>query len=234
MGSRRWKGPLSWCKQPYTSRFENDRRRCNVNGIAGRGRDSPANDLEIKLFSPTPDNPLFSNDPAAEARLLNHLTGTGLAPRLHETLATPLGSVVLYTHVAGSSWRSYPAPVGRVLARLHRHPAPPDLDLAPYDSRALLAQGLDILDRRPNISVTERLRNLTPSSATAPSRIAALLHGDVVPGNVIQSPIGDITLIDWQCPAVGAPVHDLAIFLSPAMQHVYRDTPLSQAEAVPF
>jgi aminoglycoside phosphotransferase (APT) family kinase protein len=41
-------------------------------------------------------------------------------------------------------------------------------------------------------------------------------------------------LIDWQCPAVGDPCEDIAIFLSPAMQLAYRGTVLSRAEEQVF
>lgn len=44
----------------------------------------------------------------------------------------------------------------------------------------------------------------------------------------------DITLIDWQCPAIGDPTHDIAIFLSPAMQLLYRGAPLSENEVRQF
>ncbi len=43
-----------------------------------------------------------------------------------------------------------------------------------------------------------------------------------------------LTLIDWQCPAIGDPCEDIALFLSPAMQHLYRGSPLSPGEEVEF
>ena len=47
-----------------------------------------------------------------------------------------------------------------------------------------------------------------------------------MPGNIITGPQG-ITLIDWQCPALGDPAEDLAAFLSPAMQWLYRGQTLT-------
>ncbi len=43
-----------------------------------------------------------------------------------------------------------------------------------------------------------------------------------------------LTLIDWQCPAIGDPCLDLALFLSPTMQQVNGKTPLSGAEVAAF
>ena len=55
----------------------------------------------------------------------------------------------------------------------------------------------------------------------APVGHPCLIHGDTVPNNFIQS-VDALVLIDWQCPALGDPVLDLAIFLSPAMQQIAR------------
>ena len=43
-----------------------------------------------------------------------------------------------------------------------------------------------------------------------------------------------LTLIDWQCPRLGDPAEDLALFLSPAMQLLYRGAPLGLAEQDAF
>jgi aminoglycoside phosphotransferase (APT) family kinase protein len=62
---------------------------------------------------------------------------------------------------------------------------------------------------------------LSPSSA-----FPALLHGDPVPGNVVWSAREGVTLIDWQCPAIGDPVHDIALALSPGMRRLYGCQPM--------
>ena len=54
-----------------------------------------------------------------------------------------------------------------------------------------------------------------------------------MPGNIVAHD-GTLTLIDWQCPQIGDPTEDLALFLSPAMQQVYRGAPLSAAEEAAF
>ena len=189
-------------------------------------------DLVVKLYATTPGNPLFTNDPAAEAALLRHLEGTGLAPRLHAALDTPSGPVLLYAHVGGTPWRDDPLPVARALARLHPLPPPPSLAAAPDGSAALTRQTRAILDLC-DPAAARPLRRLEPAGSVPPSGEAALLHGDPVPGNLIRTP-GHLVLIDWQCPAAGDPVHDLSLFLSPAMQQVYRGRPLSPADETRF
>jgi thiamine kinase len=56
-----------------------------------------------------------------------------------------------------------------------------------------------------------------------------LIHGDPVPGNILVQR-DQALLIDWQCPALGDPAHDLALFLSPAMQRLYAGKSLSRAD----
>ena len=53
-----------------------------------------------------------------------------------------------------------------------------------------------------------------------------LLHTDVVPGNLILGDKG-LRLIDWQCPAIGDPIVDIMMFLSPGMHEIYGSRKLS-------
>ena len=62
---------------------------------------------------------------------------------------------------------------------------------------------------------------------------ACLLHGDPVPANIIAG-ARSLRLIDWQCPAIGDPCEDLAVFLSPAMQMTYRGSKLGTRETSEF
>ena len=50
-----------------------------------------------------------------------------------------------------------------------------------------------------------------------------------VRGNILVNG-AELTLIDWQCPAIGDACDDLATFLSPAMQSVNGNAPLSPAQ----
>jgi len=108
----------------------------------------------------------------------------------------------------------------------------PGLPKAPDGSAALARQTLEILSlcRAP---AAEQLRHLQPKGHVAPSGRRRLLHGDPVPGNIVVRD-GQAALIDWQCPALGDPAGDLAIFASPAMQRVYRGAPLGVEEKQDF
>ena len=58
------------------------------------------------------------------------------------------------------------------------------------------------------------------------------LHGDPVAGNFIKS--DRVVAIDWQCPAIGDPCDDIAIYLSAGMQSIYRGAPLTDEEKATF
>ncbi len=186
----------------------------------------------VKLYRPGGRvSPLFANAPHAEAAVLDHLAGTGLAPRLRGRIWTPAGDCVVYDYQPGASWRAGPAPVGRLLARLHalRGPA---LEADPGGAARLIRHTRAMLAACGG-AAARRLAAQAPRPAAPPLRRLALVHGDAVPGNVIVTRDGPV-LIDWQCPARGDPCTDLALFLSPAMQHLYRGRPLADAERAAF
>ncbi len=175
------------------------------------------------MTSPGP-HPFFPNDPDAEARALALAAPLGLAP----PLAARGPGWIAYRHASGSPWRAGPATAARLLARVHATPVPAGtFRHAAIGPVAVAAQAraiaADCRGRLPPLPVP-------PPVALPP---LAFLHGDAVAGNLIVA--GDqAMLIDWQCPALGDPVDDLATFLSPAMQHLYRGNPLSQDEAADF
>jgi hypothetical protein len=178
----------------------------------------------VKVYAPDADSPLFPNDPEAEARALVHFGPMGLAPRL---VARGDGWVA-YDHVPGQCWRSGPEDVARLLARLHQSKAPAE-GFRPLagGSAALQAQVCRLVGLAcPGVPM--------PKVALVAPAAACPLHGDAVPGNIIRKPDGGLCLIDWQCPAIGDPAEDLAVFLSPAMQQIYRGVPLSAAEVDAF
>lgn len=181
--------------------------------------------LVVKLFGRGDANPLFPNDPSAEAVVLSHLSGQDIAPDLIGHVATDAGECVVYRHVEGATWRSGASDVARLLARVHALGAVPSLRRAPDGSRAIEAQTCDILRLCPDASA-EPLRHRQPRGFIPPGGRARLLHGDPVPGNIIGTG-PHMRLIDWQCPAIGDPCEDIAMFLSPAMQIAYRGAILS-------
>ena len=113
---------------------------------------------------------------------------------------------------------------------LHGLTPPRGLRRGAYGSAELLKQVFAIVSQCNK--VPDFLADL-PSDVVTPSGRDVLLHTDIVPGNLIQNSDG-LHLIDWQCPAIGDPCEDIAVFLSPAMQQVYRGCPLSQTECAEF
>ena len=193
-----------------------------ANPAPGRARGGvarPSPDLVVKLYDPRGASPLFPNDIEAEVRALAALAGSGLAPRL---VARGAGWIC-YAHVAGRSWSGDPRPVAGALARLHarRLPAGTFRPRA-SGSAALRAEGVAMA---PGVS--------PPDAVEAGPAPAVPIHCDAVPGNIVVGEAG-ITLIDWQCPATGDAAEDLALFLSPAMQWLYRGAVLDAGAARAF
>lgn len=191
-----------------------------------------ARQIVVKLFPQNSPNPLFPNDPLNEIRALRHLEPHNLAPRLLDHFATPFGQCVIYEHLKGETWKNDPAPVARLLKRLHRLDAPEGLRTPPDGSRALQRQGEMILELCPK-PLADWARTLMPVVVIPPVGARCMLHGDPVAGNIIGAG-RDWRLIDWQCPATGDPCEDIAIFLSPAMQLAYRGIALSEPEKAAF
>ena len=177
----------------------------------------------IKAYDSAAASPLFPNDPAAEARALELLGPLGLAP---EFVGAGDGWLA-YAHVDGQVWQSNPAPVARMLARLHQV-SPWGFRPAASGSAALLAQAQAIA-----AACRSTLPPAPPDPGVPPVSRPCLIHADAVAGNLIDGP-GGITLIDWQCPASGDPTEDMATFLSPAMQWLYRGRVLSPPETEAF
>jgi thiamine kinase len=182
-------------------------------------------DLVVKRYDPDATSPLFPNDPKAEALALRLFAPHGLAPMMR---ASGSGWLI-YDHVKGAVWSGDPAPVAKALYRLHQ------IDL-PEASFRRLGSGSADLHAQACAMAGQCRGTLPPVPADPGLPPVALrpLHGDAVPGNIVVGPQSKITLIDWQCPALGDPAEDLATFLSPAMQWLYRGRPLSKAEEQVF
>ncbi|MCK8484487.1 phosphotransferase [Aliiroseovarius sp. S2029] len=181
--------------------------------------------LVCKLFLPNTATPLFANDGTREALALRALSGAEIAPDLVAFQDSTIGETVIYQHIEGRGWSGDVTEVARMMARLHAHTPPDGLPELTVTPAALCADGL----------------GMAPSGLTAPPPVPdelpnarrAFLHGDIVPGNILDTANG-LRLIDWQCPALGDPSADIAIFLSPAMQLLYGHRPLNGDEIAQF
>lgn len=188
--------------------------------------------LVVKLYDTAAQSPLFPNLPGAEAAALRALAGQGIAPELVAAFDTPFGPCLVYAHVPGARWSAGTAEVAQLLMRLHALPAPKGLRGLDSGSAALVAQTHAIL-RACSGKIADDLRALQPEAQVPPAQQLCFLHGDAVPGNLLTTATGPV-LIDWQCPARGDACEDMALFLSPAMQALYRGAPLDAAEIEVF
>jgi thiamine kinase len=190
----------------------------------------------IKLFAKAADTPLFRNDPMAEIAILTRFSDKGLAPRLLNYGRIPEGAYLIYVYQGGHSWTVGTDRAARTLRAVHDLADPLPLPHAPDGSDDLTAQTLAMLDEIDDKRAGMLLAR-QPHRPVSPSGLRHLLHGDPVPGNFIcpsGSAEADLVLIDWQCPALGDPVLDLAMFLSPAMQQIGRGKPLTETEKATF
>ncbi|MFY0682068.1 MAG: aminoglycoside phosphotransferase family protein [Thalassovita sp.] len=185
---------------------------------------SQSRTLVIKLFEPTAESPLFPNSARDEARMLRQLGPIGLSPVLRAVSVFENQDVLIYDHLDGSPWHERPQDAARALAVLHTQTPPPDLRQVPGGSAWIERQTAKLLALLPEHDQT-KLAALKPHTYVPESDRAVLLHGDPVPGNLIVGPV-QTAFIDWQCPAIGDACEDLALFLSPSMQYVYRGCPL--------
>lgn len=96
------------------------------------------------------------------------------------------------------------------LVRLHRAPVP--RDLTPFDPEVICRRYLALLpgDR---LAAARRRRAEAILAAAPPLRACSLVHGDVLPGNVIVD-AGRLVLVDWEYGGYGDPAVDTALVVT--------------------
>ena len=184
-------------------------------------------DLICKLYLETKTNPLFSNTPQVEYACLLCLDGSDIAPKPHKYLNTPFGEVLLYKYIKGHTWSHNVDTVSELLIRIRNHKGPKGLRVLSNLPSEIKQTGFDIINRL-NRYHKNRLINICPDVSILNIE-PVLLHTDVVPGNLIVSDNG-LRLIDWQCPAIGDPIVDIMMFLSPGMHEIYGSGKLSMKD----
>jgi thiamine kinase len=193
--------------------------------------DTATGPLVCKLFLRATDNPLYPNLPQAEFETLSALVGQEIAPDPVARLDTELGEILVYRFIEGHGWRSGVKDVAKLLTKIHAYPHRLPLRRVASGSVALIRQTHHILEQ------CQTARHNVPANISAaeiaPMSTPVLIHTDVVPSNLINTPKG-LRLIDWQCPGLGDPCEDIASFLSPSMQHLYGADPLSPDQAETF
>lgn len=188
-------------------------------------------DLICKLYSDASDNPLYANSPKAEFDCLEALIDTDCAPIPHKLVKSDFGTVLLYHFIDGHLWNEKGQEVAALLAKVHQVRPPEKLRVLSEKYEDVRSHGMSILDE-VDTGLGFEIRKSCPIVKVDPID-PVLIHTDVVPGNLVNGSNG-LRLIDWQCPAIGDPVVDISIFLSPAMHLIYRKSPLSDFEREAF
>ncbi|MGL4309475.1 MAG: phosphotransferase [Paracoccaceae bacterium] len=202
-----------------------------TNRVWKTGTDDP---LVIKLYDTAAASPLFPNRPEQEAVALSAAASHGLAPRIRDRFVTPFGECLVYELASGGMWRTGTIPVAKALHAVHSLTPPSGLTMKPGGEAALrveiraILNSCGITQAAPLLQYLDRLQ-----VAQMPLAAPVFLHGDPVPGNIIRRG-RKLMLIDWQCAGTGDAADDLALFLSPAMQRLYRGKPLSSWESETF
>jgi len=178
----------------------------------------------IKLYAKDGATPLFGNSSDHEWAALTALNGQNIAPAPIDQKRTAFGDVLIYEHAVGEIGYSDITKVARLLGNLHTIDLPsalPSVEVGP----SVLKQGSAM------IPADDALHKIKPAlvQGTPP----AFIHRDPVFTNFVSGSDG-LRLVDWQCPGKGDPVEDLAHFISPGMNHLYRDRLLSDEDIERF
>ena len=205
-----------------------------------RSKENTALDWVVKRFVQVPVNPMFPILPAAEFAALQFMQEHECAPTPIAFIAdSPIGSLLVYAYVQGSSWNGDLEAAATLLARVQGVPidafARDAFRKLPTDAIALQQLAQDMLLRHPS-ALSQSVRELCPpvsKQSAPPHRSGVLVHTDCGPGNMVSSPHG-LRLIDWQCPGIGDGLQDVVTFLSPAMQVLYGYPALSVAQEQQF
>ena len=188
-------------------------------------------DLICKLYLETKTNPLFNNTPEAEYRCLLWLEGSNIAPKPYKFLKTPFGEVLLYNFISGETWSHNVEAVSELLTRIRNHKCPKGLRTLSNLPSDIKQTGFEIINKL-NSFHKNKLIKICPDVSISDIE-PVLLHTDVVPGNLILGDNG-LRLIDWQCPAIGDPIVDIMMFLSPGMHEIYGPGKLSMKDHEAF
>ena len=186
----------------------------------------------FKFFNESRSNPLFPNAIDDEQNALEALAGTGLAPTPRGRVNTDFGACIVYDFVDGAVPEQTSIDTIKALSRLHAQKPGKGMRQIFGDPADIVKQGLSFI-ADDHSDRAAKLRNSVPEVPKLKPASVCFLHADPTPANSIMTPQG-ITFVDWQCPATGDPVHDLAIALSPAMHVVDGAEPLQPTQIERF
>jgi thiamine kinase-like enzyme len=137
----------------------------------------------------------------------------------------------LYNYIKGETWSHDVETVSELLTRIRKHKYPKGLRILSGCPSEIKQTGIEIINKLNNYHKNELIKLCPDVSISDIDPV--LLHTDVVPGNLILGEKG-LRLIDWQCPAIGDPIVDIMMFLSPGMHQIYGSGKLSMKEHEAF
>lgn len=189
--------------------------------------------LVLKIARSRTGDPLFPIRPRIEAEVMQNLAPMGLCAQPVDAFSHGTARCLIYRHLPGSN-SPVPGPaLARLLRKVHettlrrQHTLP----LSPDAPELLTSSACAFLSSHPDAE------NLLAAIRRAPQLAKpmgqTLLHGDPVPGNVVWTGSKPM-LIDWQCACQGDPSFDISIAISPAMQVIHRQPPLSRDQIRSF
>lgn len=176
---------------------------------------------------------LFDNRPKDEWRILNELSPYGVSPMPVGHMELSDGTQVLgYQFVQGHPGARSSRALAGLLAAIHAHNTHLHLPSRPITPEALLAEA-GALCSAPLPAWTTALRPQIVE--VAPLDRLRFVHRDPIASNIVTDTRNLPVLIDWQCPAYGDPLEDIAHATSPAMAHVYgSETPFAPEEVLDY
>lgn len=193
----------------------------------------PAGQYVVKLTDPQRAEALVRAELTTQAVLAaQHFPAPRPIPARDGQLFHPFGDqfVYLYEYLAGHSPRpaapGFFTRLGALLARLHRLPLNADLPVSGYRPPALLtearAQLQSIADPAQQPRTTELLSLIDrfPSFAALP---LGIIHTDPYFSNLLETPAGQLILIDWDDAGVSFPLLDVGYVLAHLTSFTARD-----------
>ena len=180
-------------------------------------------DLVFKHYRPVPDNSLFPNLPADEAKALGRLKDLNVAPDL--VAFVPAEDVLIYRYLPGPEWQN-DVVAAALLMRRQSCADPTGFRPVPTTAAAILAEADQILLRCAEDETIRHLRQSRPVPQQHVAGPTSLIHTDAAPANLIGQG-ANLRLIDWQCPAAGDLAQDVATLFSPAFLTLYNRPRLS-------
>ena len=183
--------------------------------------DTPDGCLVTKEFAKPMAGTLFPNLPEDEAEALRRLAGLDVAPDL--VGFWPDASLLVYDYVEGPMWDGDIANVAQLLLRKEAADQT-GFRTVPLTIPDIIAEG-DALFAR---CASQPVANFPPAANVPPPQKLSLIHTDI--GVNLVGSGSNLRLIDWQCPAIGDPIVDIVMFLSPGMHEIYGSGKLSMKD----